>query len=765
VTETAQQESTTDAPLAPSKAVIAAHLYALFSPAFVQAYPDSWIEIAHGRPDGALNMARNFPAFDLEDAAQFAVEINAAGYNVYVGAALRHGAGSASGRANGNNVLDASHCWAEYDGAGDDDRIAGILKVHQLTPSLVVTTGTTPDPRRHLYLKLDGTVTPKQLQAANESLRNLLRSDDVRNSDRVMRLAGTVSHPSPKKLAKGYTTELTSLVSNKKARAYKVDELIGLAPQPADKPEGPKASPDIDDGFGAKVGDAPPPGEPDFFKSTNQLAMAYLAQWVPTLFGGKAKFQPGTGAYRVSSATLGRKLDEDLSISPKGIVDFGVADQGDRREGKHTPVDLVVAFGPKNSLGLAIAAADAALWLCEKMGISPEALGWNGPGQAKSTASQTPIHATPYAWTEPGSIPQRQWLYGTLLLRKFVTATISPGGIGKSSLIVAEALAMVSGKGLLGVISDECLRVWVWNLEDPLEETQRKVQAAALHYRLVPDDIGDRLMMDSGRDQKLVIATTTRTGTVIVQPVVDSLVDEIVKYKIDVLVIDPFVSCHEVSENDNMAMDMVVKEWGRVAGRGNCAVHLVHHTRKPLGAETEVTTNSSRGAASQTDACRVVRPLNRMTEKEATAAGVDNHRLYFRTIQDKDNLSPPVEKSDWFRLVSVDLHNGPMGLGGDSIGVVTKWTMPDALAGMTGADFEKVARVIRGGKWRHHPQAASWVGRAVAEALEIDIDNKTVVAKIKRMLGVWYAAKTLVVVERDDDNRISRKFVEVAEQV
>ncbi len=384
---------------------------------------------------------------------------------------------------------------------------------------------------------------------------------------------------------------------------------------------------------------------------------------------------------------------------------------------------------------------------------------------APNQATQpTLIRATPYVFTDPSTIPQREWLYGRLLLRKFVSATVSPGGIGKSSLIAAEALAMVSGKPLLGVAPDECLRVWLWNLEDPLEETRRKIQAAALHYELGPEDVGDRLMVDSGRDQKLVIAHTERNGAVIVQPVVDSIVAEIIKHQIDVLIIDPFVSCHGVQENDDAAMDMVVKEWGRVAERGNCAIHLIYHSRKPGGAESEVTTESSRGGSSQTDACRVVRPINRMSEKEATAAGVENPRLYFRTLHDKANLQPPAERADWFKLVSVDLGNGPMGLPGDSVGVVTKWELPDALAGITGADFEKVARVIRGGKWRHHPQSDSWVGRAVAEALDLDIDNKTVQAKVKRMLGVWYAAKSLVIVEGLSEKREVRKFVEVAEQ-
>jgi hypothetical protein len=158
-------------PLVPNKKGIAAHLYALFGPAFVQAYPDAWIEIAYGRPDGGPNKAGNFPAFDLEEAVDFAVEKNAAGLNIYVGAALRHGDGSDSGRANGGNVLDASHAWAEYDSAGDDERIQAVLKANNLTPAIVVTTGTTPCPRRHLYFRLDGIVTAKELGAANASLR------------------------------------------------------------------------------------------------------------------------------------------------------------------------------------------------------------------------------------------------------------------------------------------------------------------------------------------------------------------------------------------------------------------------------------------------------------------------------------------------------------------------------------------------------------------------------------------------------------------
>jgi hypothetical protein len=46
---------------------------------------------------------------------------------------------------------------------------------------------------------------------------------------------------------------------------------------------------------------------------------------------------------------------------------------------------------------------------------------------------------------------------------------------------------------------------------------------------------------------------------------------------LDAAIIDPFVSCHAVPENDNGAIDLVLKAgWGAVADRTGAAVELVH---------------------------------------------------------------------------------------------------------------------------------------------------------------------------------------------
>jgi putative DNA primase/helicase len=109
----------------------------------------------------------------------------------------------------------------------------------------------------------------------------------------------------------------------------------------------------------------------NFFKNVNAAALNDLSSWVPTLFP-TAKLQ-STGAYRVTSRDLGRDFEEDLSIHPAGIQDFGP------EEGK-TPIDIVIEHGN------AADAKQAAFWLCEKLGKRPESLGWS-KGNTESTGN------------------------------------------------------------------------------------------------------------------------------------------------------------------------------------------------------------------------------------------------------------------------------------------------------------------------------------------------------------------------------------------
>jgi hypothetical protein len=99
----------------------------------------------------------------------------------------------------------------------------------------------------------------------------------------------------------------------------------------------------------------------DFFRRVNEAALANLGDWVPGLFPKAAK--QATGAWRITSKDLGRSHEEDLSLHPSGIQDFGP-------ETSKTPIDLVLDHGDVADT------VEAALWLCHRCGINPTAIGF-----------------------------------------------------------------------------------------------------------------------------------------------------------------------------------------------------------------------------------------------------------------------------------------------------------------------------------------------------------------------------------------------------
>jgi hypothetical protein len=370
------------------------------------------------------------------------------------------------------------------------------------------------------------------------------------------------------------------------------------------------------------------------------------------------------------------------------------------------------------------------------------------PFEKRAAESVAPIRATPFILRDPRSIPRRQWLYGRHYIRRYPTATVAPGGLGKTSLILVEALAMATGKPLLGVRVPEPLRVWVWNGEDPREEIERRLAAACIHYGITAEDIGDRLFIDSGREIEIVVARKVGDAVTVMAPIVEAVVSEIQARRIDVLTIDPFVSCHAVPENDNGAIDKVTKTWGGIGERCNCCVELVHHVRKAASGQTSYAVEDARGGSALIGAVRSARVLNVMSPEEAEGADVPStdRRRFFRVDDGKANMAPPLEKADWRELISIGLGNdGPEGPE-DQIGVVTPWTMPGLLHDVEVSDLRRVQDVIASGTWAASVQASDWAGFAVAEVLEIDAETKGGKKRIGDILRTWIDSGVLKIV-------------------
>jgi hypothetical protein len=368
-----------------------------------------------------------------------------------------------------------------------------------------------------------------------------------------------------------------------------------------------------------------------------------------------------------------------------------------------------------------------------------------------------PVIATPFKWREPATIPRRPWIYGAHFIRKELSGTFAPGGTGKSSLALVEGLAMVSGRSLLGELPGrEKYRVWYVNAEDDYEELERRVSAAMMHYKLTPEDIGDRLLIDSADSDVFTFAKEERDGVNIVSATSEMVIANIEHFEIDVVILDPFVSFHSIDGNSNRHIQPLVTEFKKIATQTNVAFEIVAHTRK--GSGKELTQDDAMGAAALVNKTRSTRVLNAMTPDEAVKAGLAPRdcESIFRVTNPKHNLTAGGAGAKWRRMISVDLHNGGFGNGGsmldfsDSVGVATEWRWPDAesLAGaITPEQLQAIKLALRCLIGRESDRSPHWAGNYVADAMGIDRADKTQRPKVRRLLEGLIAAGHLKVEE------------------
>ena len=150
----------------------------------------------------------------------------------------------------------------------------------------------------------------------------------------------------------------------------------------------------------------------------------------------------------------------------------------------------------------------------------------------------------------------------------------------------------------------------------------------------------------------------TADGEVIRAPFVDRLVVYIKDHGIELIVIDPFVSSHRSSENDNSKIDDVVHIYKSIAAITGCAIVLVHHTRKGSGDEAP-TIEASRGGKALSDGCRVgeiILPIPQ-SDKKLFGLSDDEARDIVRMDSVKSNYSRK-GAGVYFKLESLKLPNG-----------------------------------------------------------------------------------------------------------
>jgi len=677
---------------------------------FISQITENWNEV--GQPlleirsistSGSTNASR-FRLDQIDEAVEHAEAMNKSKANIYmcinpIDPIMPIPAGKA---AKDTDILAAFYCFADADTKG---AMENIMSFAGPKFTMSVKTGTTPFARGHAYWQLEEPV--KNLDAWREVQKSIaasLQTDPaVVNPSRIMRVAGTVSWPNQKKQDKGYVPELVTMRTE-----FSTDR----DPQPMERLT--RAFPKLETQAASTISiDLGQQAMDRQLAVQNVLAGDDWHLNMVRLVGSyvtKGLSDEEIHAITDSFTLAGYTVDDTRNEVQKAI-------DGARNKGWTPPPDPVQERMEQQNT--ALADKDEQSW------------------------------PTPYNMFNALTLPRREWVYGYDYIKKYISVTASAGGIGKTSAIIVEALAIATGKPLLGVDVKEQTNVWIINLEDPISEMQMRTIAAMQHYNIKPEDIKGRLFMDGEDTMQITLAAEGRDGLITNDDMLAAMIRVIKENNIGAVILDPFVSAHLVNENNNGSIQAVVAMLRKLARDTNSSVQLVHHIRKGNG--DDATIDSVRGAGSLIGAARAARVINRITPEDAMALGVDKHEALgiFRVDDGKANLAPPSDKAVYRRMQSVEIANG------EHIGVATEFKLPDLFDGVTADNARNVQKLVQEAEANQTPykanvQAKQYVGQAVAEELNLDMEKPGDKAKVKAIVKQWLKTNVLKAAEMYD---------------
>jgi RecA-family ATPase len=367
-----------------------------------------------------------------------------------------------------------------------------VAKEYWRSPAMVIITGTVPYLRAHLYFRSADVVTPAKLRAANEALIKCLGSDTVQDPARIMRLAGTVSYPTPAKQARGYITELVSLQHKRDARAFSSDELIALS------------------GRSTRFGDYF-----DFESKTGRDDSELTALL------DDASRTPGKwhNAIRDATATMiGRGWSDTaikLSCAPYC------------RGGANDP-DLVPLI-----------AGARARW--DKPNDEQ-----TGQREGKSEPRKLRI-IDPIVWQDQ-PVPPREWVVQDRIPARTVSLLMGDGAAGKTTLALQLTVARALGLDWIGSIPNAGRTLFL-SAEDDADELHRRIDAIRQHYGVAFSNLTDFRLVDLvGEDA--VLGELQRNGTIKATLLFDAISEEVKSFGPDLVIVDALADAFAGDENN-----------------------------------------------------------------------------------------------------------------------------------------------------------------------------------------------------------------------
>lgn len=380
---------------------------------------------------------------------------------------------------------------------------------------------------------------------------------------------------------------------------------------------------------------------------------------------------------------------------------------------------------------------------------------WQRPSETQQRAHEIHLRADAWGWedqpdlecvglppTAKELLPPRPWAYGFFLMFGVPSVIGAVDGGGKGAIAVVMALAMITGRPLLGEKVWRTGPVAIITYEDDELEWHRRIWGACAHYQVnYASAIAKFRFIRCPGGRVSFARLAFEEGKLRTQfPHGDAIVKELRAIDAALLIVDPFNHSHELDDgNNNVMIAKVAAEMTRIARESNAAVLVLHHLRKGASGDPD----DLMGATSLRATFRATRILKRMTPEEGNKRKItDGSWRYIRIAGSKENYAPPPDRQKWYRLISMPLGNATHEYEqGDEVAVATVWEPRPMFDGMPHATLAAVFGELRRGDFNPNRQAKNWAGKVLMGVGERSEDEAA------KIIAAWLTSGVLTKVE------------------
>jgi AAA domain len=237
---------------------------------------------------------------------------------------------------------------------------------------------------------------------------------------------------------------------------------------------------------------------------------------------------------------------------------------------------------------------------------------------------------------DPAAIPLREWIITGRYARGEGTAIAGPPGVNKSSLLLTDAVQIITGRSLIGDHIAQSGAVLMLVGEDRRRDFEARLAALCVHFHIAAADLKDRLHVVY---QTEMDPATYTLGNMVRDIAVlnTSMLKWLREYPdVSAIFIDPMASWHNFIENNNDVMGVLVIALRNLAAQTNRAVAFDHHVTKLAMADEEAHVHNlaaMRGGTVIVAQMRWAYTMSKLNAASGTRFGIaDEDRWLYRRL-------------------------------------------------------------------------------------------------------------------------------------